>query len=220
MILRDPTNVARADDPPVTENTHVVCIGLSAGGLHPLRRIFERLNPNTGMTFVVVPHLSRAHPTLLPELLAEWSGMPSCLIRDGLALEPNHVYTIPPGEEITVNDGCFRVRPRSKHYGWSNVITLFLESLIEFRRPPGIAVILSGYDADGAAALAAFRKLGGVTIAQDLASAYVKDMPKSAIATGVVDYVLTPDAIAGKIEAIAKNYDHHEDEACNGAKQG
>ncbi len=184
----------------------VVCFGLSAGGLAPLKTIFEHLNPHTGMAFVVISHVGPTQPTYLPQLLHSWSSMPAELAHRGQLIEPNHVYIIPPGQEILLGNGHFRVQPRSKNYGWSNVITLFLDSLVKSARmPAGVAVILSGLDSDGAAALEEFHGKGGITIAQDLQSAQNKDMPRSAIATGFVDYVLTPHAIAGKIEEIAQH---------------
>ena len=187
------------------ERVPVVCVGLSSGGLLPLRTIFRKLSPATGMTFVIIPHLSRTEPTILPEMLSHWSTMPAQLADPGLTIESNHIYVIPPGQEILVRDAHFGVRPRSKVRGWSNVITLFLDSLTEWRKPAGIAVILSGVDHDGAAALREFHSKGGITIAQDPKSANHNDMPLSAIGTGFVDYVLPPEAIATKIEQIARD---------------
>ena len=184
----------------------VVCIGFSAGGVEPLQTIFRQLSPHTGMAFVIVAHVSRSDPTLLPYLLARWSKMPAEVASSGLVLKPNHIYTIPPGKEITIKDGYFDVRPRSKVFGWPNVITLFLNSLAAWSKPPGIAVILSGLGDDGAAALRGFESNGGVTIAQDLRSAKFQDMPLSAINTGFIRYVLSPEGIVNKLESIAVDY--------------
>ena len=136
------------------------------------KQYFRIFSPNTGMIFVVISHLSRTEPTQLPWLLPTWTEMPVELARSGIPIEPNHVYVIPPGQELTVKDGYFGVRPRSKAKGWSNVITLFLDSLVLSRKPAGVAVILSGCDSDGAAALRNFSGKGGITIAQELTSAY------------------------------------------------
>lgn len=183
----------------------IVCVGLSAGGLPPLKKIFERLDPATGMAFVIVAHVSRTKPSDLPWLMSRWSAMPVEFACPGLVLKPNHIYIIPAGQEIVVADGYFRIRPRSKPRGWSNVVTLFLESLVKHRIPPGIAVILSGVDSDGAEALTAFRERGGVTIVQTPETAEQADMPRAAIATGAVDYILNPPEIAQMLEALAKN---------------
>ena len=200
------------DDRP-EQNPPVVCVGLSAGGLQPLETIFRRLTANTGLAYVVIAHLQPEEPTILPSLLESWSKMPSQIACTGMTLEPNKVYVIPPGQEIAVSEGSFAVQPRSKPRGWSNVITIFLYSLIHSRKPAGVAVILSGFDSDGSAALRSFRDNGGITIAQDLESAQFKDMPQSAIDTGMVDFVLSPKEIAAKLEAIARNYPSQADDA-------
>ncbi|SRR5579883_2030070 len=181
----------------------VVCIGMSAGGLKPLETIFRQLKPNSGVAFVIIAHSARNTPTRLPWLLHAWSGMPAELARPGMLFEPDHIYVIPPGKEVFVEDGYFSVHPRSKFYGWSNVLTLFLESLTRARTPPGIAVILSGIDADGAAALGEFQEKGGITIAQEPQSAAHEGMPQAAIETGSVNFVLPPERIAAVIEALA-----------------
>ncbi|HVW07906.1 MAG TPA: chemotaxis protein CheB [Bryobacteraceae bacterium] len=189
-----------------SDSIPITCIGLSAGGLQPLKTIFEYLSPHTGMAFVVVSHVSRTEPTSLPNLLSRWSRMPSELARCGMILEANHIYIIPPGQEILLDDGQLRVQPRSKQRGWSNVLTLFLDSMVNSpRMSADVAVILSGLGADGAAALEGFHARGGIAIAQDPDSAEYEDMPRAAIATGFVSSVLPPEDIAGKIEEIAKS---------------
>lgn len=191
----------------------VVCVGLSSGGIEPLKTIFQQLSANTGMGFVVIPHLSRTYPTQLPFLLSTWSEMPAEFAAAGMPIEGNHIYVIPPGQEITVEDGHFGVQPRSSVKGWSNVITLFLKSVSRIKHPAGVAVILSGVDADGSAALQDFHARGGIVIAQDPSSAAHRDMPRAAIGTGCVDYVMQPEAIAAKIEEIAT-------ETSNGHQKG
>ncbi|HEY7304885.1 MAG TPA: chemotaxis protein CheB [Bryobacteraceae bacterium] len=180
----------------------VVCIGLSAGGIAPLQMLFRALNPNTGMAFVVIHHLRQEHPTLLPVILSSCTSMPVQLAKPYIAIQPNHVYVIPSGKEIILTDGAFAVHARSKLRGWANVVSVFLNSLTESRHG-GIAVILSGMDADGAQALKAFKQRGGIVIAQEPDTASSREMPSAAIKTGVVDYILEPEAIAGQLERIA-----------------
>jgi chemotaxis response regulator CheB len=182
----------------------IVCIAMSAGGFQALQTIVKQLNPATGMAFVIVCHLTPTEPTCLPWLLSLWSPMPAALACSDEIPKPNHIYVIPPGQEVTLSGGLFRIRPRSKK-GWSNVVTLFLNSLIEPEKTPCVAVILSGDDCDGTAAIRAFHDRGGITICQDLHTASHKDMPRSAIQTGSIDYILLPEAIADKLEAIAHN---------------
>jgi two-component system, chemotaxis family, protein-glutamate methylesterase/glutaminase len=187
------------------EAVPIVCIGLSAGGLKPLETIFKQLSPATGMAFVVVSHLNLEHPTELPWLLSQWSLMPAQEARACLSLEPNHIYVILPGSELKLDDGYFYLGPRSQPRGLSNVITLFLESMTRWRTPPGVVIILSGLYGDGSSALQQFQRQGGITIAQDLNTADYGEMPRSAINTGSVDYILTPEAIARKVAEISKD---------------
>jgi two-component system, chemotaxis family, protein-glutamate methylesterase/glutaminase len=181
----------------------MVGIGMSSGGAVPLKTIFRGLSPTTGMAFIVIHHV-RKIPTLLPEILSHCTVMAVQLASAGLAVEANHVYVLPSGTEMTTKDGFFSVRPRSKLSGWSNVFTIFLSSLAESRNR-GIAVVLSGLDGDGAAALEAFHRGGGITIVQLPGTAERPQMPLAAIETGYVDYVLPPNEIAGQLEKIAED---------------
>ena len=181
----------------------IVCIGMSAGGIAPLKELFEKISATTGMAFVVVHHI-RTIPTLLPEILATCTSMPVELARPGLVVKPDHIYILPSGQEITTADGYFSIRPRSRVKGWTNVFTVFLESLVKSHHA-GIAVVLSGLDANGAAALKHFKESGGITVAQTPKSAERPEMPEAAIQTGQIDYVLAPEQIAAQLEKTAKS---------------
>ena len=145
---------------PNTARFPVVCIGMSAGGVAPLQTLIRTLSPKTGMAFVVIHHLRQEHPTLLPEILSSCTSMPVQLAEPSVPILPNHIYILPSGQEMNLTDGAFALKPRTKLRGWSNVVTMFLNSLIESRHA-GIAVILSGMDADGTEALKAFKRRGG-----------------------------------------------------------
>ncbi len=121
-------------------------------------------------------------------------------------LKPDHVFIIPAQRDLHILDGEFRLKPISKPRGWPDVITVFLDSLARHWRGQLVAVIVSGYDGDGAAALRGFREAGGITIAQELETARQPDMPESAIATGCIDFVLSPEEIAGEIVGIATSH--------------
>jgi chemotaxis response regulator CheB len=190
-----------ASDPPKT-GFPVVCVGGSAGGLDAYQRLLRCLPADTGAAIVIVNHL-RVVTTRLHEILPRCTEMPVELITDGLVLRPNCVFIIPENRDLHVRNGEFHLRPISKPRGWPDVITVFLRSLTAHWTGKIIAVIVSGYDGDGAAALCGIRDVGGVTIAQRLDTAKQPDMPESAIASGCVDYVLAPEAIAGKIRQIA-----------------
>ena len=182
----------------------VVCIGMSKGAVAPLIMMFEQLKTDTGMAFVVLHHV-RSFPTHLDRILAGCTTMPVQNATSALEIRPNHVYVLPSGDEMIVADGCFRTRPRSKVAGWPNVVTVFLDSLAKSKHR-GIAVILSGLDENGAAALRGFAERGGVTIAQSPESADTPAMPRAAIRTGKVNYVLAPEAIAGQLEKTARTF--------------
>lgn len=179
----------------------VVCIGMSSGGIAPLKTLFRQLSPDTGMAFVVIHHIHNL-PTRLPEILRSCTTMPVYLPIASKLVNSDSVYVLPPGKEITLADGCFSLGPRSKTGGWSNVVSVFLNSLAKSGHR-GIAVILSGLDEDGAAALKAFKERGGITIVQEPQTAERQEMPLAAIDTGFVDHVLPPPAIAGQLEKIA-----------------
>ena len=179
-----------------------VCVGGSAGGLDAYIRLLRSLPCDLGVAIVIVNHL-RKTATLLHEILPNYTKMPVELITEGLVIRPNHVFIIPPQRDLHVFQGEFRLKPISKPRGWPDVITVFLRSLAENWNGKLIAVIVSGFDGDGADALSEIRDVGGVTIAQKLETASQPDMPESAIASGCVDFVLSPEGIASEIARIA-----------------
>ena len=180
----------------------VVCVGGSAGGLDAYIRLLKHLPADMGVAIVIVNHL-RTVDTLLHEILPLTTQMPVQLITEGLDLLPNHVFIIPSQRELHVRDGHFRLEPISKPRGWPDVITIFLRSLTENWDGQLIAAIVSGYDGDGADALCGIKDVGGITIAQKLETAGQPDMPASAIASGCIDFVLSPEDIAREIVRIA-----------------
>jgi chemotaxis response regulator CheB len=155
-----------------------------------------------GVAIVIVNHL-RVVASLLNEALPRYTEMPVELITERLLIQPNHVFIIPEQRDLHVLDGEFRLMPTSKPKGWPDVITVFLRSLTENWGGQLIAVILSGYDGDGAAALCGIKEVGGITIAQKVDTAGQPDMPLSAIASGCIDFVLSVENIATEIERIA-----------------
>ena len=180
----------------------VVCVGGSAGGLDAYTRLLRHLPADMGVAIVIVNHL-RTVATQLHEILPSTTAMPVELITERLLIEPNHVFIIPEKRDLHVLDGEFRLKPISKPRGWPDVITVFLRSLTEHWDGKLIAVIVSGYDGDGAAALCGIKEVGGITIAQKLETAKQPDMPESAIESGCIDFVLSPEDIAQEIVRIA-----------------
>ena len=181
----------------------VVCVGGSAGGLDAYIRLLRHMPDDLGVAIVIVNHL-RAVATHLHEILPKFTAMPVELITEKLLIKPNHVFVIPEQRDLHVLDGEFRLEPISKPRGWPNVITVFLRSLSQNWDGKLVAVIVSGFDGDGAAALCEIKEVGGTTIAQKLDTAIQPDMPESAIASGCIDFVLSPEDIANEIRRIAR----------------
>jgi two-component system CheB/CheR fusion protein len=183
----------------------IVGVGASAGGLEAFTQLLKALPLETGMAFVLVQHLAPSHPSALAEILSRATGMPVLEARDEPAVEPNHVYVIPPGRCMIITRGRLVLEPReSDAKGQRRVIDHFLRSLAEDSRHRAIGVILSGTATDGTLGLEAIKAEGGITFAQD-ASAQHDGMPTSAIDSGCVDYVLAPEAIAGELVRIGRH---------------
>ncbi|HEY5523171.1 MAG TPA: chemotaxis protein CheB [Desulfuromonadaceae bacterium] len=180
----------------------VVCVGGSAGGLDAYTRLLQHLPADMGVAIVIVNHL-RTVATLLHKILPSYTEMPVELITEKLDIQPNHVFIIPEKRDLHVLDGEFRLKPISKPRGWPDVITVFMRSLTENWDGKLVAVIVSGYDGDGAAALSGIKEVGGITIAQKPDTAAQPDMPESAIESGHIDFILSPEDIAKKIVRIA-----------------
>ncbi len=180
----------------------IVCVGGSAGGLDAYTRLLRHLPADMGVAIVIVNHV-RNGATLLHEILPRSTAMPVELITERLDIQPNHVFIIPAQRDLHVLNDEFRLKPISKPRGWPDVITVFLRSLTEHWDGKLIAVIVSGYDGDGAEALRGIKEVGGITIAQKPDSAMHPDMPESAIASGCIDFVLSPEDIAKEIIRIA-----------------
>jgi len=185
------------------KNFPIVCVGGSAGGLDAYIRLLKHLPGNMGVAIVIVNHIT-IMPTQLHEVLPRFTNMPVDLITERLSIEPGRIFIIPANRDLHVADGVFLLKPISKPRGWPDVITVFLRSLADCWDGKLIAVIVSGYDGDGAAALCGIKDAGGVTIAQKPDTATQPDMPQSAIASGCVDFVLSPEDIAEKILEIAR----------------
>src|SRR5262249_4757199 len=155
--------------------------------------MLRALPADTGMAFVLVQHLAPKHHSMLAEILSRATTMPVREVKDEPSVEPNHVYVIPPNRNMIVADG--KLQLLSREAGQQRPIDVFFRSLAEERNHKGIGVILSGSATDGTAGLLAIKAEGGITFAQDDSAQY-DSMPRSAIAAGCVDFVLSPEEIA------------------------
>jgi two-component system CheB/CheR fusion protein len=187
-------------------HTSVVGIGASAGGLEAFRLLLKNLPADTGLAFVFVQHLDPTHRSDLNKILAGSSPLPVREAADAMDIEPNHIYVIAPATALDIVNGRLRITPRAPiHAGPHMPIDRFLESLAEQCGSRAIGVILSGAGTDGSAGLQAVKAAGGVTFAQDPATASFSSMPKAAIARECVDFVQSPEAIAAGLTKLA----HH-----------
>jgi two-component system, chemotaxis family, CheB/CheR fusion protein len=180
-------------------------VGASAGGLEAFTQLLENLPADSGMAFVLVQHLAASHESILTELLSKVTPMPVTEVKDGMKVEPDHVYVIPPGTEMAILHGILHLLPRMEARGQHMPVDSFLRSLAEDRGDDSIAVILSGTGSDGSLGVRAIKAEGGITFAQEEKSAKYSGMPGSAIATGCVDFVLPPDKIAGELLRISRH---------------
>lgn len=175
----------------------VIGIGASAGGLEALQQFFEYMPPNSGLSFVVVQHLSPDYKSLMADILGKHTEMTVCQTGDHMPVEPDTVYLIPPKKYMTIREGELLL---SDAPGTLNhPIDAFLSSLAEEKREQAIAVILSGTGTDGTNGVKAVKEAGGLVIAQNPDSAKFDGMPRSVITSGLSDFVLSPEEIAEEI---------------------
>jgi chemotaxis response regulator CheB len=156
------------------------------------------------LAFIIVHHQPADGKSLLVELLPRFTEMPVVLLADGEIVKADHVYVVPAGMQVTMAGDAFRISPLSARTGWPKNISIFLQSLAADRQKRAVAVILSGFDSDGAAALKPIKDAGGIVIAQSFQTAQQPDMPQSAVKTGCVDFLLSPAEIADKIRRIGE----------------
>jgi two-component system CheB/CheR fusion protein len=182
----------------------VVAIGASAGGLEAITQLLQNLSPNTGMAYIYVQHLSPDHKSLLTPLLSKITEMKVQDIEDMEKIRPNNVYVIPYNKEIEVVDGHIQLIPRPKNKTSNLSIDVLFSSLAETHKENVIGIVLSGSASDGTRGLKEIKQAGGITFAQD-DSAKFPSMPQSAIAAGVVDFVLSPKEIANELIWMSKH---------------
>ncbi len=183
----------------------IVGVGASAGGFEAFKQLLTALPSDTGLALVLVQHLDPGHESLLAKLLSKATAMPVAEVEEGMTVEPNPVYVIPPNKTMGIRNGTLHLMPRGEPTAKHLPIDYFLGSLAEDRGNRAIGVILSGTASDGTMGLKAIKTEGGITFAQDLKSAKYDGMPRSAIAAGCVDFVLPPEAIAGELARIGRH---------------
>jgi two-component system CheB/CheR fusion protein len=182
----------------------IVGIGASAGGLEAFTQLLGALPLDTGLAFVLVQHLDPKHESMLTALLARATPLPIHEARDGMRIEANHIYVIPSNANLAVLHGRLSLMPRTEARGQHLSVDFFFRSLAADQKSRAIGVILSGTASDGTEGLRAIKAEGGLTFAQDEKSAKYDGMPHSAIAAGVVDFVLPPEGIARELARLGR----------------
>jgi len=182
----------------------IVGVGASAGGLEAFTQLLSALPLDTGMGFVLVQHLDPEHESALTQILSRATSLPVCDVSNNQPVQPNHVYIIPPGTNLSIAAGVLKLQPRAKTRTPHRPIDSFFESLAQDQRERAIGVVLTGTATDGTLGLEAIKSEGGITFAQDDSAKY-DSMPRSAVSAGCVDLVLSPTDIALELARISKH---------------
>jgi two-component system, chemotaxis family, CheB/CheR fusion protein len=198
---------ARADTPESAESGMfpIVGIGASAGGLEAFSELLRELPEKTGMAFVLVQHLDPTHGSALKEILSRTTKIPVSEVTDGIEVKPDHIYVIPANTNMSIREGVLRLAARVLVLGQHMPINHFLNSLAAERGDLAISVILSGTASDGTEGSGAVKTAGGITFAQDEKSARYPSMPRSAISSGAIDFVMAPAEIARELARIGRH---------------
>ena len=196
---------AASAQPASSDACVVVGIGASAGGLEAISHLLARLPADTGMAYVLIEHLDPKHESNLVRILAKATPMPVHESTNGMRVEPNQIYIIPRDTTMTIAGGVLKLKPRSDARGPHLPVDAFFRSLAEDRQSGAIGVILSGTGSDGTLGLEDIKAAGGITLAQDEESAKFAGMPQSAIRSGCIDVVSTPEGIAEEIARIGRH---------------
>lgn len=197
------TRTRRKAEPPEHPNSVIVGIGASAGGLEAIGELLSHLPIDTNMAFVIVQHLAPGHDSLMTDLLARKTRMQVQRVSDGMRMQANSVYVIPPNHDLGVLHGTLQLFKRLDQPRPHLPVDHFFRALAQDQRTKAVGVVLSGTGSDGTLGLAAIKAEGGITLAQDPQTAQYDGMPRSAIAAGCIDLVRSPEGIAQELTAIA-----------------
>ena len=182
----------------------VVGIGASAGGLDAFKKFFSAMPCDSGMAFVLIPHLDPSHRSLMVELLSRQTQMPVCEAEHGMRLKPNSVYIIPPDSNLTIMGGRLRLTRGTHQQGFEVSLDQFFRSLAEDQQEQAIGIILSGTGSHGTSGLKEIKRAGGMIMAQDPATAQYDQMPRSAIEFGLPDLILSPEQMPQALISYAR----------------
>ena len=188
------------------DNIPVVGIGASAGGLEALGKFFSNMPSDSGMAFVIIMHFDPAAKSLMAEILKRYTKMEVFQVEEGMKVEPNHVYIIPPNKDMAILRGILHLLESVVRQGIRHPIDFFFRSLADDKREKAICIILSGTGTEGTLGLKAVKGENGMIMVQDVKSAAYDGMPVSAIATGLVDYILPPEKMPQQLLKYVKQF--------------
>jgi two-component system CheB/CheR fusion protein len=183
----------------------VVGIGASAGGLEPIGELLEALPAQTGMVFLIVQHLDPARASMLAEILGKKTSMPVVEVQAGMSIAPDHAYIIPPNTLLSLDGDALHLQPRPEGRQPSMPVDFLFQSLAAQRGHNAVGIVLSGTGSDGTRGLQAIKAAGGITLAQEEASASFPGMPRSAIEAGCVDFIQTPREMGETLARIGRH---------------
>src|SRR5208283_3059402 len=178
---------------------HIVGIGASAGGLEALEQFFKNMPPDSGMAFVIVQHLDPTRKSSMPEILSRFTTMPVYLAAEGMKVEANSIYLIPPDRYMGIRRGLLYLEEVGDARGLRLPVDFFLRSLAKDKGANAVGIILSGTGSDGTLGIRAIKAESGTIFVQTPESARYDGMPRSAVNTGLVDYVLPPEQMPQKL---------------------
>jgi two-component system CheB/CheR fusion protein len=202
----------------VTDDFLVVGLGASAGGIVACESFFKHVPPDSGAAYVVILHLSPDHDSRLAEVLQRSAAIPVMQVTERVRVAPNHVYVIPPNRSLSMDDGHLSLAPAATVEDRRAPVDTFFRTLGGTRHSRAVCIVLSGTGADGSMGLKRLKEHGGICLAQDPAEAEFADMPRNAIATGLVDAILSAADMPSRIMAYRNTVDHiHLPGAVSGA---
>ena len=203
------TSPSNSADIPTEHDPIVVGVGASAGGLEAFRNLFTAMPTDSGLAFVLVQHLDPDHQSLMADLLTRYTTMPVVQVEDGMRIQANQVYIIPPNTYMTIDGATLQLSTPTERRGVRLTIDSFLRSLAEDRRERAICIILSGTGSDGSLGLKAIKERGGMVMVQEPSTAAYDGMPRSAVATGLADYVLPIDQMPAALLSYVRHFYFH-----------
>lgn len=193
-------------DKGVADPTHIVCMGASAGGLEAIQTFFKSLPAETGLSFVIVQHLSPDYKSLMDELIAKVTSIPVKIAKDNVAVQKDTIYLIPSKKNMRIENGHLLLMDQDRNQQTVNLpIDIFLSSLAQDRKTQSIGVILSGTGSDGTRGSRAIKEAGGMVMVQEPGNAKFDGMPKNAISGGFPDFILPVESMPGQLMSYVKH---------------